>query len=213
MASIQIVETSLRDGNQCLWGALGVTTANTLTIAPAMERAGYRAIDFTTSTHMGVAVRYKREDPWERIRAMAKICRNTPLQFLSTGFRFIAWETASPEFMELAFRTLARNGIRRFALADPMNDAVSNVEVAKLVKRSGGEQVVGALVYTISPIHDDAHYAEAARIMAASADIDALYIKDPGGLLTARRARTLIPAILAEIGDKPLELHNHCTIG
>ncbi|MBO9518856.1 MAG: biotin carboxyl carrier protein [Porphyrobacter sp.] len=213
MANLQIVETSLRDGNQCLWGALGVTTANTLTIAPAMERAGYRAIDFTTSTHMGVAVRYKQEDPWERIRAMADICRNTPLQFLSTGFRFIAWETASPEFMELAFRTLARNGIRRFALADPMNDAASNVEVARLVKRNGGEQVIGALVYTISPIHDDAHYAEAARIMAASPDIESLYIKDPGGLLTARRARTLIPAILAEIGDKPLELHNHCTIG
>jgi oxaloacetate decarboxylase alpha subunit len=115
--------------------------------------------------------------------------------------------------MALAFRTLANNGIRRFALADPMNDAASNVEVARLVKRNGGEQVVGALVYTISPIHDDAHYAEAARIMAASPDIDALYIKDPGGLLTARRARTLIPAILAEIGDKPLELHNHCTIG
>src|SRR6187549_2638790 len=213
MANLQIVETSLRDGNQCLWGALGVTTANTLTIAPAMERAGYRAIDFTTSTHMGVAVRYKQEDPWERIRAMAEICGNTPLQFLSTGFRFIAWETASPEFMALAFRTLATNGIRRFALADPMNDAASNVDVARLVKRNGGEQVVGALVYTISPIHDDAHYAEAARTMAASPDIEALYIKDPGGLLSLQRARTLIPAILAEIGDKPLELHNHCTIG
>ena len=217
MANIQIVETSLRDGNQCLWGALGVTTANTLTIAPAMERAGYRAIDFTTSTHMGVAVRYKQEDPWERIRAMADICRNTPLQFLSTGFRFIAWETASPEFMALAFRTLATNGIRRFALADPMNDAVSNVEVAKLVKRNGGEQVVGALVYTISPIHDDAHYAEAARTMAASADIDALYIKDPGGLLSQKRAATLIPAIQAAIRlagtAKPLELHSHNTIG
>ncbi|MEO6151716.1 MAG: biotin carboxyl carrier protein [Croceibacterium sp.] len=213
MANIQIVETSLRDGNQCLWGALGVTTANTLAIAPAMERAGYRAIDFTTSTHMGVAVRFKQEDPWERIRAMAAICKTTPLQFLSTGFRFISWETASPEFMDLAFRTLARNGIRRFALADPMNDAAANVEVARLIKRSGGEQVVGALVYTISPIHDDAHYAAAAHTMAASPDIDALYIKDPGGLLSARRARTLIPAILAQIGDKPLELHNHCTIG
>jgi len=213
MANVGIVETSLRDGNQCLWGALGVTTANTLSIAPAMERAGYRAIDFTTSTHMGVAVRYKQEDPWERIRAMAHICKTTPLQFLSTGFRFIAWETASPEFMELAFRTLARNGIRRFALADPMNDAVSNAEVAKLVKRNGGEQVIGALVYTISPIHDDAHYAEAARTMAQNPDIDSLYIKDPGGLLTARRARTLIPAIMAEIGDMPLELHNHCTTG
>src|SRR6478735_4300931 len=213
MATLQIVETSLRDGNQCLWGALGVDTAKTLTIAPAMERAGYRAIDFTTSTHMGVAVRYKREDPWERIRGMAAICKDTPLQFLSTGFRFIAWETASPEFMELAFRTLATNGIRRFALADPTNDAASNVEVAKLVKRAGGEQVIGALVYSISPIHDDAHYAAAARTLAASPDVDALYIKDPGGLLTPKRAQTLIPAIIAEIGDKPLELHNHCTIG
>jgi oxaloacetate decarboxylase alpha subunit len=213
MAKLQLVETSLRDGNQCLWGALGIDTARTLSIAPAMERCGFRAIDFTTSTHMGVAVRYKREDPWERIRAMADICRTTPLQFLSTGFRFIAWETASPEFMALAFRTLARNGIRRFALADPMNDAQANVEVARLVKQAGGEQVVGALVFTLSPIHDDAHYAEAARIMAASPDVDALYIKDPGGLLSAKRAATLIPAILAEIGDKPLELHSHCTIG
>jgi len=213
MATVQLVETSLRDGNQCLWGALGIDTARTLTIAPVMERCGFKAIDFTTSTHMGVAVRYKQEDPWERIRGMAEACPTTPLQFLSTGFRFIAWETASPDFMELAFRTLATNGIRRFALADPMNDAASNVEVAKLVKRTGGEQVVGALVFSISPIHDDAHYAEAARVMAASGDIDALYIKDPGGLLTSKRARTLIPAIMAEIGDKPLELHAHCTIG
>jgi oxaloacetate decarboxylase alpha subunit len=213
MATLQIVETSLRDGNQCLWGALGIDTAKTLTIAPVMERAGYRAIDFTTSTHMGVAVRYKQEDPWERIRGMAEICQDTPLQFLSTGFRFIAWETASPEFMELAFRTLATNGIRRFALADPNNDAASNVEVARLVKRAGGEQVIGALVYSISPIHDDAHYAAAARTMAASPDIEALYIKDPGGLLSAKRAATLIPAVMAEIGDKPLELHNHCTTG
>ncbi len=156
MADIRIVETSLRDGNQSLWGALGVTTANTLAIAPAMERAGYAAIDFTTSTHMGVAVRYKQEDPWERLRAMAAICRTTPLQFLSTGFRFIAWETATPDFMALAFATLAKNGIRRFALADPMNDAAANVEVARMVKRAGGEQVIGALVYTISPIHDAA---------------------------------------------------------
>ncbi|MFB0610816.1 biotin carboxyl carrier protein [Aurantiacibacter poecillastricola] len=213
MTNIQIVETSLRDGNQCLWGATGIDTAKTLSIAPVMERAGFSAIDFTTSTHMGVAVRYKQEDPWERIRGMADICGNTPLQFLSTGFRFIAWETATPDFMELAFATLARNGIRRFALADPMNDAKSNVEVARMVKRAGGEQVVGALVYSISPIHDDAHYAEAARTMAASKDIDALYIKDPGGLLTSKRAATLIPAIMAEIGDLPLELHSHSTIG
>ena len=213
MPRLQIVETSLRDGNQSLWAALGVDTARTLTIAPAMERVGFKAIDFTTSTHMGVAVRYKKEDPWERIRLMAKAMPRTPLQFLSTGFRFISWETANPEFMKLAFATLVRSGIRRFALADPMNHAESNVACARMVKEVGGEYVVGALVFTLSPIHDDAHYVECARKLAASPDVDALYIKDPGGLLTPLRARTLIPAIRAVIGDKPLELHSHCTIG
>ena len=213
MPDIQLVETSLRDGNQCLWAALGIDTARTLTIAPIMDQVGFKAIDFTTSTHMGVAVRFKKEDPWERIRLTAAAVPNTPLQFMSTGFRFISWETAQPEFMAFAFSTLARNGIRRFCLADPMNDADSNIACARMVKRSGGEYVIAALVFTLSPVHDDAHYAAAARKLAACPDIDALYIKDPGGLLSPRRAQTLIPAVKAVAGSKPLELHAHCTIG
>ena len=213
MADVQLIETSIRDGNQSLWAAVGLNTAMILQIAPVMDRVGFKAIDFTTSTHMGVAVRYKQEDPWERIRLMAAATPNTPLQFLSTGFRFISWDTASPEFMALAFATLVRNGLRRFALADPMNDADSNVACAKMVKAAGGEYVVGALVYTLSPIHDDAHYIACARRMAASPHVDALYIKDPGGLLTPLRAQKLIPAIKAVTGAKPLELHAHCTIG
>jgi oxaloacetate decarboxylase (Na+ extruding) subunit alpha len=213
MADIRLVETSLRDGNQSLWGATGINTAMTLTIAPVMDRVGFKAIDFTTSTHMGVAVRYKHEDPWERIRLMAAATPNTPLQFMSTGFRFIAWDTASQEFMALVFRTLARNGIRRFCLADPMNDVDAQIASARLVKQAGGEFVIAALVYSLSPIHDDAHYVENARRLAACPDVDALYIKDPGGLLLPQRARVLIPAIKAVIGDKDLELHSHCTIG
>jgi oxaloacetate decarboxylase alpha subunit len=178
-----------------------------------MDRVGFKAIDFTTSTHMGVAVRYKREDPWERIRLMAAATPRTPLQFMSTGFRFISWETASPDFMAMAFRTLARNGIRRFCLADPMNDADANIACARMVKQGGGEYVIAALVFTLSPVHDDAHYAEAARKLAACPDIDAIYIKDPGGLLTPQRAATLLPAVKAHLGAKPLELHSHCTIG
>lgn len=213
MAALRLVETSLRDGNQSLWAALGVDTARTLGIAPAMERAGFKAIDFTTSTHMGVAVRFKQEDPWQRIRLMSRACPTTPLQFLSTGFRFISWETASPDFMALAYRTLVGNGIRRFALADPMNDVAGNLAGARMAKEGGADTVVAALVFTLSPVHDDAHYADCARQLAASADVDALYIKDPGGLMSAERAATLIPAVLAVIGAKPLEVHAHCTIG
>src|SRR2546421_9115748 len=167
MAEIALVDTSLRDGNQSLWGAVGIDTAKTLTIAPVMDRVGFKAIDFTTSTHMGVAVRYKREDPWERIRLMAAATPRTPLQFMSTGFRFISWETASPEFMALALEVLARNGIRRFCLADPMNDAESNVACARMVKGAGGEFVIAALVFTLrdrkstrlNSSHDQISYA------------------------------------------------------
>jgi oxaloacetate decarboxylase alpha subunit len=43
--------------------------------------------------------------------------------------------------------------------------------------------------------------------------VSRLYIKDPTGLLTPERARTLIPAVRARLAGKPLELHSHCTIG
>src|SRR2546429_5814110 len=49
--------------------------------------------------------------------------------------------------------------------------------------------------------------------MARCPDIDRVYVKDPTGLLTPDRARTLIPAVRARLGAKPLELHSHCTLG
>lgn len=213
MARMQLVETSLRDGNQSLWGATGLNTGMILQIAPVMDRVGFKAIDFTTSTHMGVALRFNKEDPWELIRLMRAATPRTPLQFLSTGMRFIAWETASPEFMALAFKTLARNGIRRFALADPMNNVDSMIACARMIKEGGGEFVICALTFTISPIHDDTHYVERARKLAGCPDVDAMYIKDPGGLISPTRARTLLPGVKGVIGELPLELHSHCTIG
>ena len=71
--TIDFVDTTLRDGNQSLWGATGLTTGMMLAVAPELDRVGYRAIDFSTSTHMAVTVRYHREDPWERLRLVKRI--------------------------------------------------------------------------------------------------------------------------------------------
>ena len=38
-------------------------------------------------------------------------------------------------------------------------------------------------------------------------------IEDTSGILTPERARTLIPAIKAAIGDRPLALHTHNLVG
>lgn len=213
MARVGIVDTTVRDGNQSLWGATALNTAMMLQIAPAMERAGFAAVDFTASTHMAVAVRWHRENPWERIRAMRAAMPTTPLQFLSTGMRFISWEVANDEVMALAFRLLARAGIDRFALLDPMNDMAALKRAGALVREAGGRELIAALVYTESPLHDDAYYARKAEEVAASPHITRVYLKDPGGLLRADRARTLLPAIRGRIGKLPLELHSHCTIG
>ena len=213
MAEIDFIDVSLRDGNQCLWSMTGLDTAQMLQAAPLMERVGFSAIDFTSSTHMAVAVRYHHDDPWERIRLMRAALPGLPLQFISTGFRFISWETADADFMRLAYRRLMLAGIGRFVLLDPMHDMDALLEVAKIVKQEGEAETMAALTFTLSDVHDDAFYAACARRIAASPHFDRLYIKDPSGLLTPERARSLVPAVKREIGALPLELHSHCTIG
>jgi oxaloacetate decarboxylase (Na+ extruding) subunit alpha len=213
-ANIELVDTTMRDGNQCLWGAIGLTTGMMLEIAPAVDRVGFRAVDFMASTHMAMAVRFHKENPWERIRLIAQAMPATPLSFLTTGMRFISWETAHDDLMQLAFGLIADAGIRRFYVMDPANDVANVLHTSALVKRAGDGEVIAALVFTESPIHDDAHYEARARALAASPLIDRLYVKDPGGLLSPQRAQALIPKVLAAIaGRKPFELHSHCTLG
>jgi len=213
MADISLVDVSIRDGNQSLWGATGLNTAQMLQIAGALDRVGFRAIDFTSSTTMAVAVRYARDDPWERIRRMRAAMPRSPLQFITTGLRFIAWQQADPDFMRIVYRRLQINGIRRFILLDPMHDADSVLAAARIIKEEGDAEVMAALTFTLSDVHDDAFYAGFAAKLAPSPDIDLFYLKDPGGLMAPERVRTLAPAVQAVIGGKPLEIHAHCTIG
>ena len=213
MAKIDLVDISIRDGNQSLWGATGLNTAQIVEIAPVMDRVGYRAIDFNSSTHMAVAVRYAKEDPWERIRLTHAAAPNTPLQYITTGFRFIAWETAQPDFMRLVYRKIAEAGIGRVIILDPMHDLDGFLTGARMMKEEGIGDVMAALTYTISDVHDDAFYAGLAREFAKCPHIDRAYIKDPAGILLPERARTLVPAVLKAIAPKPLEIHSHCTIG
>jgi oxaloacetate decarboxylase alpha subunit len=209
---MDFIDTSLRDGNQSLWGATGLRTAMMLAVAPDLDRVGYRAIDFSTSTHMAVTVRYHREDPWERLRLVKARMPRTPLSFLSTGMRFISWETANQELMRLSYRLLVRNGIERFQVMDPMNSMPSVAACARDIRAEGGGEIVAALVYTVSPVHDDAYFARCAAELDNVAEIDRIYLKDPGGLLTPARALTLLPALRQALRGKPLELHSHCTI-
>ena len=91
MPDVRLVDTTVRDGHQSLWSANALSTPMIAAIAPAIDRVGYHAIDFTSSTHMAMAVRWQREDPWERIRVIRELMPETPLGFITPGMRFMAW--------------------------------------------------------------------------------------------------------------------------
>jgi len=211
--TIEFVDTTTRDGNQSLWSATGLTTPDVLAIAPTMDRVGYHALDFTSSTHMAVSVRFHREDPWERIRQVSAAMPNTPLSIITTGMRFISWVPADQDVIAFAFRLVARNGIRRMQIADPSNDPARLRRLATMARREGIEEVVIGLTYSISPVHTHTYYAEHAAALADCADMDRLYLKDPGGLLTVDAVRELAPHFVAAAAGRTVELHSHCTIG
>jgi oxaloacetate decarboxylase alpha subunit len=209
---VEIVDTTTRDGNQSLWSATGLTTPDVLDIAPTMDRVGFRALDFTSSTHMSVSVRFHHEDPWERIRLVSEAMPETPLNFITTGMRFISWTPAGEDVIRLVFRCVARNGIRRFQIAEPSNDPEALLRLARMAREEGVEEVVVGLTYSISPVHTHDYYLERARAVSGSEDIDRLYLKDPGGLLTPDAVHELIPGFMDAAAPRPVELHSHCTI-
>src|SRR5262249_16785874 len=86
-------------------------------------------------------------------------------------------------------------------------DAGDLAKMAAIAKREGVAEVVIGLTYSVSPVHTDAFYAERAAAVAACPDVDRLYLKDPGGLVTVERLRELAPFFL------PAELHSPGTIG
>jgi oxaloacetate decarboxylase alpha subunit len=211
--TIEFIDTTTRDGNQSLWSATGLTTPDVLAIAPVLDQVGYHALDFTSSTHMAVSVRFHQEDPWERIRRVSSAMPDTPLGMITPGMRFISWVPAGEDVMRLAFRLVARNGIRRLKIADPSNDPARIRRLAAMARQEGVEEIVVGLTYSISAVHTHAYYAERAAALADCPEMDRMYLKDPGGLLTPDAVRELAPALLAAAGERPLELHSHCTIG
>jgi oxaloacetate decarboxylase alpha subunit len=82
-----------------------------------------------------------------------------------------------------------------------------------MARKEGIEEVVIGLTYSISPVHTHEYYAQRAAILADCADMDRLYLKDPGGLLTPDAVRELAPHFAGAAGDRTIELHSHCTIG
>lgn len=211
MREITITDTTLRDGNQCLW-AMRMTTAMMLPIAEHLDCAGFASIDLASAAQFDVMVRFLKENPWERVRLMRQRITRTPLRSYIRSKSLISFDIMPDDIVELWVERLIANGFRVIAAFDGLGDVDNMLTSLRVAKRLGVTSI-GALAFCESPLHTDALYVRQAQDLIARAGVDAIMIKDSCGLLTPDRIRTLVPALKAAIGELPLELHSHCMTG
>ena len=208
MDGIKFVDTTIRDGHQSLW-AENMTTGMMLPVAERMDQAGFDAIELISSSHLKKCVRELKEDPWARVRLMSQRITRTPLR-LNAG-RFSAFDITPKSMYRLFMERMAANGIREARISEEWNE-LEGWKWKTQVSREVGINPVINLIYSVSPKHTDEYFAQRTRD-AASLKVNRLCLKDPGGLLTPERVKTLVPIIFQNANDIPVELHTHCTTG
>jgi oxaloacetate decarboxylase alpha subunit len=205
---IRIIDTTLRDAHQSLW-ATRMRTEHIAAMAPELDRAGFEHVDLVAPIQFDVAVRYLKEDPWERVRTAHRLAPNTRFRSLVRSRNIAAFDFLPDDVIAKWVERSFANGFRVIGAFDGLND-VDNIAGSLRRAKSLGATTFGALSFCESPVHTDELYVRTARELIAKADVDNIMLKDAGGLLTPERMRTLIPAVKAVIGDRPLELHSHC---
>jgi oxaloacetate decarboxylase alpha subunit len=208
MSEIYFQDTTLRDGQQSLW-AYNMRTGMIAPVAEYIDEAGFEAIELGGPVELPKCVRELREDPWERYRLIIPKFKKTPLRLIHgtrSGFAIF------PEAIHQLYDTcMARAGVTEVRISDSWNDPADWAWRVRQAKNAGLKPIIN-LIYTVSPRHTDEHYAQ--KITEALAlDVYRVILKDPGGILTPERTKTLAPAVLRAAGDTIVELHTHCTTG
>ena len=210
MSKVGIMETAIRDGHQSLLA----TRMRTEDMIPALERMdaiGYHSIECWGGATFDTAMRFLKEDPWQRLRDIKARLKHTPTQMLLRGQNAVGYRHYADDVVrEFCERSVA-NGMDIFRIFDALNDT-RNLETAfASVKRAGGH-VQGTICYTTSPVHTVDKFAKMADRMVEMG-ADSLCIKDMAGLLSPMMAKALVSRLKSDHPDKLLQMHCHDTSG
>ena len=209
MNKVKITETALRDGHQSLI-ATRLSTREILPILEKMDRAGYYSLEVWGGATFDACLRYLKEDPWERLREMRKIVKNTKLQMLLRGQNLLGYKHYPDDVVEEFINKSVENGIDIIRVFDALNDIRNMYTSIRAIKKAGAHCQC-ALSYTISPVHTIEYYVQLAKEMEGLG-ADSICVKDMAGILTPYRAYELVKELKTAV-KIPIELHTHCTGG
>jgi pyruvate carboxylase len=216
--SVRLTETTFRDAHQSLL-ATRVRTTGLLRVAPYIARLTPQLLSMECwgGATYDVALRFLKEDPWERLAAIREALPNICLQMLLRGRNTVGY-TPYPELVTSAFvEEATMTGIDIFRIFDALNNVEFMRPAIDAVRDTGTAVAEVAMSYT-GDLSDpgeklytlDYYLTLAERIVEAGAHV--LAIKDMAGLLRPHAATVLVGA-LRDRFDLPVHVHTHDTAG
>jgi len=217
-AAVGVTDTTFRDAHQSLL-ATRVRSTGLLEVAPYIARLTPQllSIECWGGATYDVALRFLKEDPWERLAALREVLPNICLQMLLRGRNTVGY-TPYPELVTSSFVAEATaTGIDIFRIFDALNHVESMRPAIDAVRETGSAVAEVAMCYTgdlSNPAESlynlDYYLRLAEQIVDAGAHI--LAIKDMAGLLRVPAAQQLVSALRSRF-DLPVHVHTHDTPG
>ncbi|MDT5371611.1 MAG: pyruvate carboxylase [Mycobacterium sp.] len=216
--AVGVTDTTFRDAHQSLL-ATRLRTNGLLMVAPYVARLMPQllSIECWGGATYDVALRFLKEDPWERLASLREAVPNICLQMLLRGRNTVGY-TPYPELVTQAFvEEATATGIDIYRIFDALNNVESMRPAIEAVRETGTAIAEVAMSYT-GDLSDpgenlytlDYYLKLAEQIVDAGAHV--LAIKDMAGLLKAPAATTLISALRSRF-DLPVHVHTHDTPG
>ena len=209
MPRTRVTETVFRDANQSLIKSR-MRTEDMVAVAPDLDRVGYHSLEVWGGATFEACLRYLNEDPWQRLRELKKVVKDTPLQMLLRGQNLVGYKNYPDDVVRLFVERAARAGVDIFRIYDGLND-LRNMIVPIKAAKVAGRHVQGAICYTVSPIHTVRSFTALAQELV-DLGCDSICIKDMAGLITPAEAARLVAAV-RKATDLPVAFHTHCTSG
>ncbi|GAC56723.1 pyruvate carboxylase [Gordonia hirsuta DSM 44140 = NBRC 16056] len=217
-SALAVTDTTFRDAHQSLL-ATRVRTSGLVSVAPyiAAQTPELLSVECWGGATFDVALRFLKEDPWERLSRLRAAMPNICLQMLLRGKNTVGYTPYPTEVTTAFVEEAARTGVDIFRIFDALNSVEAMRPAIDAVRTTGTTVAEVALSYTgdlADPAEElytlDYYLRLAEQIVDAGAHI--LAIKDMAGLLRPAAARKLVGALRAEF-DLPIHVHTHDTPG
>lgn len=216
--AVGVTDTTFRDAHQSLL-ATRIRTRDLLHAAPVVARTlpQLLSVEAWGGATYDVALRFLKEDPWDRLDDLHAAMPNLPIQMLLRGRNTVGYTPYPLEVTDAFVAEAAGSGVDVFRIFDSLNNIDQIRPAIEAVLKTDHAVAEATMCYTGNMTSPDEtlytldyylHLAE--QLVESGAHV--IGLKDMAGLLRAPAAAKLVTALRSNF-DVPVHLHTHDSAG